>query len=823
MKAGAVWTRGLKRPVAAFARSRGGGAMLIGGSLAMLVMSSVGALMSNYGWREAQREEIDAALRASVSASAHFMRGDLSVAEEQIRERVANFMRGLLSDITIDKDNVVVKHDFSTNRTTISVQGNASFRFTDLWGSSGTEGQASLQGERVIVVFDATQFEFALAIDISRSMGVRPQGWTVSKLDALKASVRTIRQTVSAVSATNPGIVTLSLAPFSNVVNVADTSGMSRTTAKERYVRMLTGAHYNTKTSRDTEDHWVDTFHSYGTGDDMGPLAVRSLPDFREAADWNLRKPGTEDVSGQSPAVGTWNFEGKDFWNGCVMARWGAYWDPTARPDGWDASDTGNWPASKTVAGWEPGADSLANLPLHLSDAPPDASDPNSRFTAYSWPDARIGGFADGLLNDVLYKTLDPDYDPTIAGRHLLPTSDNHWHLRATDGGGSLFCAEAPIVPLTDDATALGAVDQYRVVDPHSSVGGQTFLHLGIVWGLRTLSPLWRDVWQTKSASDDALPRTPCLDGGSTQGCSQFVEKSIVIVSDGAAYFGRVRRGRSFGHFDPAGAVSSNPDFLYPNCSAYFWNSSHAGYRAAVSAEDATAFAGGFDVDANGVFTPTGTSAVLDGFQALHPDLSARDPAIPSDKVVIDAHRAIWENALEDMTPWQLFRGYDANSPTAGTDAADVLTNPANLFGLRGRPARNGHFCRLTSPFSAYGRADDLVRVGDSPPVNGAAPFSIAATQGQRNRHMRDRISDWFLEACAIAGRRGVRIHAIYIGGNTRPWERAAIELLEECVDRGYGGNAFRDEVHITPTEQELKSTVERIIDIRRTLRFVDA
>jgi hypothetical protein len=44
-----------------------GGGMIAGGSLAMLVMSR---MPSNYGWREAQEEEIDGALRVGVSASA---------------------------------------------------------------------------------------------------------------------------------------------------------------------------------------------------------------------------------------------------------------------------------------------------------------------------------------------------------------------------------------------------------------------------------------------------------------------------------------------------------------------------------------------------------------------------------------------------------------------------------------------------------------------------------------------------------------------------------------------------------------------------------
>ena len=819
------WVDPLARPFVAFARSRKSGAMFIGGSLAMLAMASVGGMLSNYGWREAQEEEIDAALRAGVSASAHFMRGNLAAAEDQIKERVADFMRGLLGDVTIAKDDIVIDHDFSTNRTTIKVEGNAEYAFKNLWAAGRTGDPESLTGEQVVVEFDASQFEFALALDISKSMGDKPTGWSVTRLDALKDAISTIAQTVDDLSKTNPGIATVSLVPYSNVVHVADTSGSQQTDAKERYVRMLTGAEYSTQTSRDTDGHWVDTFHSYGTGDDMGPLASRDLPDFLTATDWNLRRRGeTAYISSQAPDLGIWTTRGEDFWNGCVMARWGAYWDPDARDVIWDPANPDNWPARKTVAGWAPGSTSIHDLPLHLSDAPPDARKPNTRFTAYSWPDARIGGFADHWLNEAMRLTLEPGYSPL----RYDATSENHWHLRSADRGGSLLCPEAFIVPLTDDVTALRASDNYDVVQLHSATYfGQTFLHLGVVWGLRTLSPLWRDVWNTKSVSGDDLPRTPCLAGGTTQGCSQFVQKAIVIVSDGANVFGYPRRGRSFGFFDPAKPMIRNPSFTYGRCHSTFNAPANSVFRSAIAAEDPATFANNFDIDPSGVFTPAGMSAVLDGFQAFHPKLSALDPMIPSDQVVIDAYRIVWENALKDITPWQLFRGYDDNSPTKATDAIDVLVDPANRFDPKGRPVQNGHYCRPHAPFSAYGRPEELVSIGDGPPVADVAPFSIpswltSSPTADLQTPVTDRLDDWFLEACDIAGQRGVRIHAVYIGGDQRPYEQRAIALLEDCVDRGYGGNPVIDEVHATPTAQELKNAIEDIMDIKRTLRFID-
>ena len=57
----------------------------------MLVMATAGGMVTNHGWREAQREEIDSALRACVSAAAHFMRGDLT---SESRNRADGRVRG---------------------------------------------------------------------------------------------------------------------------------------------------------------------------------------------------------------------------------------------------------------------------------------------------------------------------------------------------------------------------------------------------------------------------------------------------------------------------------------------------------------------------------------------------------------------------------------------------------------------------------------------------------------------------------------------------------------------------------------------------------
>ena len=247
-------------------------------------------------------------------------------------------------------------------------------------------------------------------------------------------------------------------------------------------------------------------------------------------------------------------------------------------------------------------------------------------------------------------------------------------------------------MPLTDDLQTLQAANNYQVVQDHSKTGGgQTFLHLGIVWGLRTLSPLWRDVWDTQSVSGEALPRTPCESGGTTLGCSALAKKANVIISDGENWFGRTPLGRSFGSYERGTPVAANPAFATSSCDGVVSSGRYpdsllaTAYRTAMSAETPAAFANGFDVDSDGTFSATGLAAVLDGFQAFHPTTSGLDPNVLADQLVINAYRARWENALDGMTPWQLFRGYD-HRLTTQTDATDVLMTASNWFEVR-RPS----------------------------------------------------------------------------------------------------------------------------------------
>ena len=145
--------------------------MFIGGSLAMLAMATFGGLLVNYGWREAQNVEIETALKAGIAASARFMRGNIADAEEEIKERVAAVMRGLLDGAELDANDITITNDAESGRTIITVGGDASFAFRTLWAGGGAGGP-ELISETAAIEFDASQFEFALALDVSRSMGI---------------------------------------------------------------------------------------------------------------------------------------------------------------------------------------------------------------------------------------------------------------------------------------------------------------------------------------------------------------------------------------------------------------------------------------------------------------------------------------------------------------------------------------------------------------------------------------------------------------------------------------------------------------------------
>ena len=374
----------------AFLRSRKGGAVLMVCISSVGVLATTGALMTNYAWREYQWEELRTTLRAAVSSAGALLAGiGNEDVNEQIKQRMAEFAQGASPGLTLDASGVTLTHDSETNVTTINISG--TYAFQDLWNTAESDGNQGGGGEAIDTsisfTFEIERYEVAIALDVSGSMRSTLSilnGVPISKLDGLKNAMETVVDVVETASIGNPGSFLVSIVPFTSAVNVADTGGTGQTPAKERYLRMLAGAPSGgaiADTLRAAKDavtagrgQWMDTFHHYGVGNDLGPLRTLGLPhDLLDNLDWNLRRTNVElDVSAQVPALDKWVVDDEDFWNGCVMARWGAYWDPAARPVGWVADDAANWPATQAVPSWTARSASLpASTPLHLSDAAP--------------------------------------------------------------------------------------------------------------------------------------------------------------------------------------------------------------------------------------------------------------------------------------------------------------------------------------------------------------------------------------------------------------------------------------------------------------------
>lgn len=819
----------------AFLRSHRGGGMLVTCVFTIMLLTVVGSLMVNYAFRESQWEELRGGLRAAVSSAGALLGGG----DEAAEARVGEFVRGLLPALTLDE--VTVTYDPATEITTVAVTGQ--YQFRDLWLlGDGDRDPVDIE-ERTRVRFEVDRYEVALALDVSTSMRdpMSYAGTQIQRIDGLKLALNAAIDVMAEVTTTNPGSMMAALVPFAAAVSVADTCNpddngrcqADLSAAKERYVRMLAGADGTLDQARngarDSGGQWVDSFHHYGASPNLGPLQAMSLPDdLLDDRSWDLRREDVEiDVAAQVPNAPVWTVDDRDFWNGCVMARWGAYWNEDARPPGWTADNPANWPATQAVPGWTDAAATLAsNTPLHLSDAPPDARDPNTLFTAYSWPDAGIGNTADHILQGVMLGALESIEFGGVSGQdwHTREVSgDNRWSfdLPPVPGGASL-CPATPLTPLSENTTelrdfvdSLQAEEESRL-SPTSS--GATYLPLGVVWALRAVSPLWRDVWRVADESGYQRPGTPCAPGETGQHCDERLNKSILLLSDGDNAFGGIGRRLLVPLLPNKNNPLEGDGVLRSDCNRL--DVKYPNYNAAVAAQSEAEFNREFSsyVDASDHFEPGRMDPVLDVFSIFLDRMGPTNPYLPASPSDSPEVRASREAALSQVTPWQIFRGID----NAG--AIDLLLNPDNGFGLDGRPVGLGHYCRWSSSFGPYGRLDDAVRVGESngrllDPVFGVAPFSLPDGIDDTTRIRKwanDQLDNWLTQTCGIAGQRRVRINAVFLGNSTH----SGVQTLKNCVSAA-GGDPDRD-VYVTPTADELISTFVDLFTVRRKLRFLD-
>ncbi|MCZ0941678.1 MAG: VWA domain-containing protein, partial [Gammaproteobacteria bacterium] len=901
---------GAGRKAASFIRGKEGAAMVVTLSFLMLLLVGVGTQMTNYAWREAQWEEYRAAQRAAVAALGDLLEASTPTEQQRAQQVLQDVLAALQPGLTPSA--VTITQNPNDTITVTFVGG--TLTLSDLWGGGGST--VSLPSSEVVVKLDFDRYEVALAMDVSGSMrsGFDASALSVgpTRMNALKSALREVVAVMRRANNAQPGTLMTAIVPFASLVNVADTASPlplaspsappGRTAAKERYVRMLAGAlnggnpidigssatsgsalHYAKAAADNAYGQWVDTFQRYGDGEDLGPLRSQGLPTaLLENRDWNLRRTNQQiDISAQRPNRPDWVVDDIDFWNGCLMARWGAYWATRN-----DTAQNRVWPVTMDAPKWSPRGAELQGVPLHLSDVPPDAAQPHTLFTAYSWPDASISaidpgaggvdtnrgpGSADHWLQMVMARMLRrPGVSlPLSEGvRNLESIGKRHYNDWTVDSrvlngnavnGGNAMCPESPLIPLTDDPDIVEAfansvvpispgVDAYtrRVIRLHGGVNlgdpghEATYLVRGVVWALRTLSPLWQSVWKVQDAQMRNRPVVTCA-AGETAGCDVRTRKSIVLISDGTSIATRF--------FFPnttttsAQARDANPPMtsrwqgrsLDPYCDpipkAVLQDYSYAWYRSNERQFNG-AFRSRVNLTRSNRFNPNPadpSDRILEAFEVYEDQY----PSLASSTT----RRAARANALRQFTPWEFFSL--PRDGSTGPAAADAIMDPANEFvdlssgGQRGfgRPVQIGSgMCKPQIPFGPYGGFDELVLVGTDgvgnagprrPPALGQAPFEhnngyyrYGSNNHTVHQGLTRKLNGWLDEVCEMVGKRGVALHAVYLGGTNDD-----VEYLRSCVAAAGGDPDTR--LFVTPNAGTLEQTLLQLFAVRRTLTFI--
>ena len=603
-------TRRVAAGVVDLLRDRRGGAMTFAGIGAAMIMATAGAGLVNLAWHEAHREEVRAAMRAavaSVGASLLARAGDQGAVDAAIKDRVDAFVEASTAAVV---DNVTVSYE--DGRVGVGLDG--SLDVDDLWRVGRMLFGGSFT-ENVAVELVSSRHEFAVALDVSPSMD-QPFG-AGTRMDGLKAALATVASNLETAQRDSPAGMLVSIVPFASAVRVADTAGAGQTEDKARYLRMMGGR---------ARAKWVDIYHHYGVGGEH-ETAV--------------------------PAGWDWD---TDRFTGCLMARWGAYWEPSARPVQLA------WPVT------------LGGEPLHLSDAAPDPRNANTLFVPYSWPNAAPAGNIDARLQWAMADLL--------AARSPTGVRDwfaiNDWSL--PESGGDMLCPEVGVTPLTDDvALVRRTVAGLRPIDPGPGGRGATYTHLGIVWGMRTLAAGWRDVWNTRDFRDVRRPAPPAPD----------LHKTILVVSDGLSTSGYVMQGQLVRRVVGEDTVSTHNSLACPASSRR--DPPGSGYENATGNDDA-AF--------NALFDPSWRGGLVDslGVSELASRLDAFEPA--------DAFRGVsaaFADVLEDVglpRPTQVGRhlcDYTTVFGPYGRVGDPLYVGGAPVFGASPWPALE----TLPSPYPA--------------------------------------------------------------------------------------------------------------------------
>ena len=181
--------------------------MVVTAAVALVLMLTSGVALSNYAWREAQWQELQAVTRAAVSAAGPMLaRAGSVVGNQEISERVAKFMSGLMPGLSVDASKITIDRDADE---VISVAVRARYAFQDIFGYSGG-GDAETVTTAVRVKLEVNRYEVAVATDISHSM-LSTLSAQKTKLQALKDAFAAAIAAMKVQAANNPGSMMVSV------------------------------------------------------------------------------------------------------------------------------------------------------------------------------------------------------------------------------------------------------------------------------------------------------------------------------------------------------------------------------------------------------------------------------------------------------------------------------------------------------------------------------------------------------------------------------------------------------------------------------------
>lgn len=177
----------------AYFASRHGGAMLVAATFVILTMATLGSLMVDYAWREAQWAEIRGAIRAAVASAGNLIeRAADPTVREEIKEKVATFASGLVQDFDVDAADVRVSHDADTGTTTVVVGG--TYPFDSIWGADGDPDPVA---DTVRVRQRTDLAEIVFVVDVSGGMFDKPfyHNPGIMKIGGLRRALHAVTDT----------------------------------------------------------------------------------------------------------------------------------------------------------------------------------------------------------------------------------------------------------------------------------------------------------------------------------------------------------------------------------------------------------------------------------------------------------------------------------------------------------------------------------------------------------------------------------------------------------------------------------------------------